>query len=268
MDSSFNIIEQDGFVLYIRSDLNDPDLIDLLRKGPENIPENFQPDIIPASKHSIVCRFDYNGPVYFKKYLYRSVWDIFKHILRPCRAQRAFNAAEMLNDCGLKTPAVLALGIKRIGPFVVENFLVTKGLEDTVKLSDMLCFDRSVLTDKQLIDEKKLLTRLGEMAGTMHSKGVFHGDLRLGNILVGAEDGKYQFFLLDNERTKKFSKIPKRLRIKNLVQLNMFPPQALTNSLRMRFFIAYRQQAGKSACTKGLIAKVLKRTSQRLAGKS
>jgi len=56
----------------------------------------------------------------------------------------------------------------------------------------------------------------------MHAGGIFHGDLSIGNVLVVREEQKWRFFFIGNERTKKFYRLHARLRLKNLVQINMF----------------------------------------------
>jgi hypothetical protein len=99
----------------------------------------------------------------------------------------------------------------------------------------------------------------------MHAKGIFHGDLRLGNILARQEKNRWRFFFLDNERTRKFYRLPARLRLKNLVQVNMPPPAYMSNTDRMRFFKEYWAQNEKAKIKKAdLITKVLKKTRRRL----
>jgi predicted unusual protein kinase regulating ubiquinone biosynthesis (AarF/ABC1/UbiB family) len=75
----------------------------------------------------------------------------------------------------------------------------------------------------------------------MHAAGIFHGDLRLGNVLVQKNEGQWRFFFIDNERTKKFYRLPSRLRLKNLVQINMFRYD-IGNTDRLRFFKAYLKE--------------------------
>jgi predicted unusual protein kinase regulating ubiquinone biosynthesis (AarF/ABC1/UbiB family) len=75
----------------------------------------------------------------------------------------------------------------------------------------------------------------------MHALGIFHGDLRWGNILVDNSGSKrIRFAFIDNERTKHFSWLPNRYRLKNLVQLNMVQAGLnVSNADRMRFFKSY-----------------------------
>jgi hypothetical protein len=110
----------------------------------------------------------------------------------------------------------------------------------------------------------------------MHADGIFHGDLRPGNVLAwkemdstGSPQGdNWHFFFLDNERTKKFRKLPERLRLKNLVQINMFEPGEVSNTDRMRFFKEYWARNKESGLEKAaLIKSVLNKTRRRLRKK-
>jgi tRNA A-37 threonylcarbamoyl transferase component Bud32 len=75
----------------------------------------------------------------------------------------------------------------------------------------------------------------------MHAAGIFHGDLRLGNVLVQKNEGQWRFFFIDNERTKKFYHLPDSLRLKNLVQVNMFR-EGISRTDHLRFFKAYLKE--------------------------
>jgi len=189
------------------------------------------------------CSLNFAGnthKIYLKFYLYRSVWDFVKHLARPTRGQRAYKAALMLAANGLKSPEIIAVGTNFLGPFCIKNFLITKSLEGAGPSWQYIKGDkesaRSRLDDNY--QRAMLLRKLGETVGKMHAKGIFHGDLRSGNVFIKRADGDWKIFLLDNERTKKYSSIRNRLRLKNLVQINMFK-DGLSRVDRMRFFKAY-----------------------------
>jgi serine/threonine protein kinase len=90
--------------------------------------------------------------------------------------------------------------------------------------------------------QRVLLRRLGETVGHMHRLGISHGDLRCGNIHVTRCSGELQFVFLDNERTVRYRRLPARLRLKNLVQLNMHRADVISSTDRWRFWRAYLQQ--------------------------
>jgi len=120
-------------------------------------------------------------------------------------------------------------------------------------------------TEKKEKVRREMIRAFGRTIGRMHAKNIFHGDLRLNNVLLRREGGNWRFFFLDNERTKKFNKLPLRRRIQNLVQINMTPAEVMGKTDRMRFFKEYRAQTGTGK-EKGkvLIAATIKGTIRRL----
>ena len=209
-----------------------------------------------------------NRGVYFKQYLSRSVWDFIKHLFRTSRVRRAFNATMMLAENGFDAPSVIAIGEYKFNLLHTKDFLVTLGVENAKRVYQCL-FDRlENLTKEQLRSKRKLIRAFGQIVGKAHARGIFHGDLRLGNVLARQENGGWQFFFLDNERTRRFHGLPFRLRLKNLVQVNMFPPAYISNTDRLRFFREYwtENEKGKSEEI-ALIKKILKKTNRRLSKK-
>jgi len=102
--------------------------------------------------------------------------------------------------------------------------------------------------------------------GRMHARGIVHGDLRWGNILVVEGPERPRFVFLDNERTRQYLRTPKRKVLKNLVQLNFVSDELLTRTERARFWRAYRAEHPTLAGEPRLwIRRVLARTAQRQA---
>lgn len=229
---------------------------------------------IPASRFARVsrCEVTFGGrchKLYFKQYLNRSVWDFVKHLLRPCRAKRALKAAAMLEENGLHSPDIIAMGELNYGPVCVENFLITRELENAHNIYTSLSDNWPELTIEALRDKRAFISELGKTIGRMHAAGIFHGDLRPGNVFAQKLDGSWRFFFLDNERTMKFPVLPRRLRIKNLVQINMLVPGSVTTADRLRFLKTYVSQNPKiKSQVKSLALKVSEKTRQRLERKS
>jgi hypothetical protein len=179
--------------------------------------------------------------VYFKQYLRRSVWDFIKDFMRASRAERAFKASKMLNENGFDVPAIIAMGKFRYGLYHTTNFLVTIEIENAKQIYEFIPNNPEDLTKEQLRSKRELIRALGRTVGRMHAAGIFHGDLRLGNVLARQQNNAWQLFFLDNERTKKFYRLPARLRLKNLVQVNMVG-YGVSQTDRMRFFKAYLKE--------------------------
>ena len=226
---------------------------------------------VSSSRFSRVyrCRIGFLGTVhnlYLKQYLHRSTWDVLKHLFRPSRAQRAFKASLMLTENGLLSPEVIAVGELKYGPVCARTFLITREVAGARSAYDLLK-DFAGQPDKAQA-KHDLIAAFGETVGKMHAAGIFHGDLRPGNVFGEDTSEGWRFFLLDNERTKKFRRLPHRLIVKNLVQIGMLSNQLLTTTDRMRFLKCYLKENPRlSRNYKALAAQVFSRTEKRLRGK-
>lgn len=245
--------------MYIHKDFRNNIFEQALLDGEEKLGEHYQLKAIQSSKfarvYKLTIRFDdTNKKVYFKQYLCRSAWDFIKNFVRAGRTKRSFKATEMLSENGFDVPVIIARG---------KSFLVTLEIESAKQI-------HQIISDSKLetADKRRVIRALGRTIGKMHAKDIFHGDLRLGNILARQDKGQWRFYFLDNERTRKFHRLPGRLRLKNLVQANMFQSEAISNTDRMRFFKEYWSQNEKAETKEAtLIKKVLEKTRRRLAKK-
>ena len=265
-------MQMDNWIILIRKNFPKHDIRNMVAENDLSAEDQGQFVKVPSSDYTSVfkCNVSLDGvalPLYLKKYLCRSTLDFVKHLFRPSRAKRAFNATLMLHKNGFDAPAVMGLFEHCNGPFCTNNLLLTEGIENSRPMPQLLTdFCQSSGGDAS-IDKRALIEAFGGIIGKMHAKGIFHGDLRLGNVLVVREGQKWRFFFIDNERTKKFYHLPNRLRLKNLVQINMFR-SGITNTDRMRFLKAYLKHNPAVANNRQRWAvRILRKTSWRLRGK-
>ena len=171
----------------------------------------------------------------------------------------------MLAQNGFDVPVTIAIGESCSGLFHSESFSVTLGIENTKRAVDIARQTREITTPEQLAGHRDLVRNFGRTIGKMHANGIFHGDLRFGNVLLSPERASWRFFFIDNARTKKFILLPFWLRVKNLVQLNISACGFLSRTDRMRFFTEYCARTGTGKKTgKILIKAVLRKTRRRL----
>lgn len=251
----------DRFTLWIAPSLADPPLQNALAQGVYSLEKLYSLEKIPASRSADVYKFSCDsGTFYFKQYHCRSLWDSIKHIFRPSRAHRALQAAAMLTTNGFGSPEVVAIGRRRTGIFSLENFLLTREVENALSLYAF--FERHYGCSNSCSGEKRaFINALGRLVGRLHAKNISHGDLRLGNVLVRKNNSGWEFFLLDNERTVQYARLPDRLRLKNLVQCNMYLSAALTRTDRISFFSAYlAENPTLSPAAKTWLKKISKKT--------
>jgi heptose I phosphotransferase len=270
-DEEFNDLQIDDWKIRIRKDFSDCDIKDLLLLNKSNL-QKYQFTQVKSSGHTNVFKGrilsnNTNYSVYLKRYLFRSGLDFIKSIFRPSPAKRSMLASIMLQKNGFKAPEIIGLFERRAGYILKDNMLLTQEVTGAGMLSQLLSETWQNISPVNLLSRCRLIESFGQTIGRLHKKGIFHGDLRLGNVLVQSKDDTFSFFFIDNERTKKFSILPARLRLKNLVQINMFRKN-ISNIDRMRFFRQYciENQLAKPA-QRELADCVLKKTAGRLKGK-
>lgn len=227
---------------------------------------------VAASKYAKVkrCSLSFAGhkhSLYFKQYLRRSWWDFTKHIFRPSRARRAMTAGMVLEANGLRCTKTVAMGEMIRGPVCLRDFLLTENVEDANDIYGWFGTFGQVDSKFSRNEKRKFVKTLGETVGRMHSSGIFHGDLRPGNVLGKRVRDGWEIFFLDNERTKQFGVLPEKLRIKNLVQINMLRRNEISITDHMRFFRNYLKQCPGIGDAKFLAGKVIARTAKRMQNK-
>jgi len=259
--------------LLVHKDFRNADFEDALCAGESEVNKRYRLTRVNSSRfarlYRLKVRFNQTDTaVYYKECLFRSAWDYAKHMLRAGRAQRALEGSSILAREGFCVPTVIAAGWCKSGPLCRRSFIVTAEAENTRPIYQLIPESFQQLTTERIREFRSLTKALGRTVGRMHAKGIFHGDLRLGNILAGKDNGGWRFYFLDNERTKKFGRIPDRLRVKNLVQLNLHWRGALTTTDRLRFFKAYLEEnPDLKTDAKKWMQRVLKKTEYRLRKK-
>jgi serine/threonine protein kinase len=226
---------------------------------------------LPSSKFAQVFKFNvyFKGKIYnliLKQYLDRSGLDILKNLMLPCRAYRAFKAGRMLKQYGFSSPDVVAAGRKTLAGITIKNFLITGEIRDSTPLYKRLNTEISQKQTSASSAEPQLISQFGQTIGRMHAQNIFHGDLRLGNVLVKNNGNKFEFIFLDNERTKKFRKLPLRLRLKNLVQVCLIP-EYINDADRATFLNAYMAEQNVKIDSENLAAQIAAGVKKRLAAK-
>ena len=243
----------------------------VLLAGPDKWQEQHAFKTLPSSERSRIHKFTISvdgvdREVYVKQYPYKSILHFLKCLFFcGSPARQAFKAETMLAENSFDVPEMVAMGECRAGFLHTKSFLATFGVENARPLRRFVLETREIPTNVQLINWREFMRAFGRTVGKMHARGISHGDLRLGNILVRHEENLWRFFFIDNERTRKFGRLSFMYRLKNLVQLNMGPHGILSNTDRMRFFDEYLAQNSMSREKgKALIAATLKKTARRL----
>jgi serine/threonine protein kinase len=207
-----------------------------------------------------------SGTVFLKFFRSRGLKDLIP--VKKNRASRAAEGGMILLNNHFSTPSIIAHGFVLRGVQVVESFLITRWIEGGLNIYFYLkkYFDPPV-SNNALKRKRNFLEALGLLIGRMHRKGICHGDLRPGNILIEDLEEKLDFYFIDNERTQYFSHgIPYHLREKNLIQLNMIVKPQITFPDRLRFFKAYLVENPEfEPDAKAMMLSVMQKTKNRLS---
>lgn len=193
---------------------------------------------VGSSPFAEVARFEYEGrQYYYKKYLQRDWLEGIKARVLGSRAERAWRGTRLLEAHAFEAPRMIVAGWRG-----AACFAVTLAVAGGVSLPQYVRGLRSRADLQADRMRRTVAEELGRIVGRMHAKGIVHGDLRWGNILVVEDPGRLRFVFLDNERNRRYARTPKRKVLKNLVQLNFVPDGVLTRTERMRFWRAYRAE--------------------------
>ena len=219
---------------------------------------------ITSSQHSHVYRAILNNrklalPVYFKGMDFKSPRDVIKQQFSKSRAIKAFEAELLLQSLGFGTPATLLTGWRqRILFFKDSFFTISAALTDYEDLYTIV----AQLGKQPAHHKRGFIEQLSATVARMHRENIGHGDLRAGNVMCKYSE-EWQFSLIDNERTRKYRKLPERIRIKNLVQLNLLISPVINTSDRQRFFDNYSLLC-YGQINRSLLNKVIDKTRLRL----
>jgi len=206
-----------------------------------------------ASKSIITVHADVGDqPLCVKGYRFLGPLYSARQALRKSRALRSWIAAHGLLVRGIDTPLPLAVLEYRWGPFVREAFFITRWLPDARELN-------SYVRHTELGPRKNaFLQALARTLRTMHSRGIYHGDLKSNNILVTdrGPDG-WRFWFVDLDRVYFQKTLSFTQRANNLAQINASVAAVMTVRDRLKFFHFYAKGTGFLPVRKKYYTKIM-----------
>ena len=193
-------------------------------------------EVVPGSAYTRVA-FNPTLQVYYKEYLPRSPLAALQGLLRGSRATLARKRGDALLYVGIEAPEHLAWGKLPGG----SEYLFMRAAAG----QDVGTWLKATLVERggeALATRRQLLENLGVFIGRVHATGFVHGDLQPANVFAELREGRFQFTLVNNDCTVRKLPPPGRMLLRNLMQLNLLPPSALSRTDRMRFFRGWRRQ--------------------------
>ena len=195
-----------------------------------------------------------------KEFRWRGWSHALKGLLRPTQGVRTFRNGWRLQNDGIPVSVPLALvREKRLG-LVGSEWVVMEAVSNALELDRFLV---KMTASEWTAEARRGIVRMfGRFIGSMHSKGIFHSDLKTCNVLVsedrtraelsedcedaapGKRCGAIRFSLLDYDDVRFSSAVPPRKTIKNMVQIFLSTPVAIRATDRLRFLGEYALHVG------------------------
>ena len=200
----------------------------------------------PYSKHPQTLAFtwppDTNPSHYFLKVFHRRAGETkVKDLLRSTKARRFWQQGLALNAAGFTVPLTVVFGERPRWGSAERSLVLTEKIDGQpapVFLSG-LTYSRDNWAHVKM--KRDALVQLGQLVRRFHDLGFVHGDMLATNIFIAQRSaGSLDFYLMDNDRTRRYSPwLTGNLRKRNLVQLNRLPLAHITLQDRLRFQHAY-----------------------------
>jgi hypothetical protein len=222
------------------------------------------PSVLKNAPESAVTRVTLENwpPVCVKELRFRGPMHALKSVLRPTQGTRTFSNGWRLNEAGFRAAYPLALVQMKRLELVTREWIIMELIPRSLELDRYLL--HRIRSDWGPEEKRGLARLMGRYIGSLHSAGIFHADLKTCNILVSeiqdesgdmAQSGPWRpmspagtlrFSLVDYDEVTFSDMVPRRKRVKNLVQIFLSMPTAVTACDRLRFLQEYALHVGLS----------------------
>lgn len=204
-------------------------------------------DGIPVRSSQFATVMQFENPLtgeafYYKEFHNRGLKDLIKNLVGLTRSKRAFTAGHQLLKFGFPTPEPVLHGVVRTFFFIRKYFMITRAVSGD-RTYEYFKHRYNLPLPPELLEEKRaLIYKAGHEIGRLHRAGIFHGDLRVGNLIIEGYGPSSKIYFVDNERTMHYGILSADKRLKNLIQLNMVRLPHISSTDRLRFMEAYLQE--------------------------
>jgi hypothetical protein len=179
--------------------------------------------------------------VYIKRYNVFSLRHRLQSIFARSGAAKSLRGAAILRRAEIPTAApIAAVEVRRWG-VLEKSFYLSEEIAAAKTANAYWCENLRPLAGVAGFRRRRsFLTVLSRLFRRLHRYGIYHDDLKDFNILVrGSEAGGESVFLLDLEGVRRTRYLPRRRRIKNLVQLNRTLGRFLSRTEKLHFLHSY-----------------------------
>lgn len=162
------------------------------------------------SKKSVASLFKIGDETYFGKHVrfHQKAFGLrLRYFLQPSRSFWTAVVAHRLEEAGLGTPKVYAMGERRTFELISDSYIITEALKNAQTAQAYLQAQPNSL---------ELLENAGKLLRRLHSAGITHGDIKLANFYVQGD--AMGFWDLDSAQIFK-DRIPQKWIVRDLGRL-------------------------------------------------
>jgi len=139
-----------------------------------------QAQLIKDGNSSTVVATKYAGmELVIKRYNIKNIWHFIRRCLRPSRAAHSWKYANLLEILGITSPQCYGFIEKRMGPFRVGAYLITKRVQGAETLANVY---------SQRPPSEIELEQLNTIFATFQRYQISHGDLKASNFLLNSHN--------------------------------------------------------------------------------
>jgi hypothetical protein len=174
-------------------------------------------------------------------------------ILRVCgsRARKTISGAKILRQAGFSHPKLIAAFEHHRGGSVRASYVIAEYLQRPKMLS------RFALAEGRDFDWRRTVSRrLAQTIRRLHDAGCYTRDLQETNLMLEIHGSGLKIYFTDLEDFRWLPRVPRRLRLLNLIHLDRSIGRFVSRTYRLRFFYDYLGDKPARAEARALVAQL------------
>jgi len=209
----------------------------------------FEGEIVNSNSMSTLRKVQVENRTYFLKIYHRRGKGLRRFIGRS-RVRAEWENLQLFKDLCVPTARLVAYGEQQN-----TGIVITEEVSGTVDLVNLAESHPKGLTRYCV---EKIIDRLTMHVRNLHSHGFIHSDLKWRNILVGGTGNEVEVYIIDCPQGRKLvGPLFRRGVLKDLACLDFDAKYRLSKTMRMRFYLKYRERDRLNSRAKREIHKIL-----------
>ena len=199
---------------------------------------------VKRGPHRVVYRADLpEGSVYVKHFLVPNFRAKARQWFRAGKGRNEGRRAAKLEAIGVPTITPVALGERRVRKLLLENFLVTEEIPDTLPLDEFVERRLPLMSEARRGRLRRdLAVTLADLTARLHDAGFVHQDFHPGNLLIHlGPDDSLRLAVIDLDALRQIKHLGWGDVRENLALLNHYFWTRCNRADRYRFLQAYLQ---------------------------